>query len=54
MLIIMRTENDIRKEILEIRKDINKLEMRLATLEVRVEERTLRVIHTDKNGTEIK
>lgn len=46
--------NDIRKEILEIRKDINKLEMRLATLEVRVEERTLRVIHTDKNGTEIK
>ena len=49
---------DIKKDVGEIKvqmeiikKDVSELKVQVGKLEVRVEERTLRVIHTQKTGT---
>lgn len=39
-------------EIKEMKKDINAINVQIGKLETRVEERTLRVVHTQRTGTE--
>jgi len=46
--------NSIERQISEIKSDVRSVNDRLTRLEVRFEERTLRVIHVDKTGTEEK
>ena len=40
------------QDIKEMKKDISSLNIAVGKLEVRVEERTLRVVHSHKTGTE--
>jgi hypothetical protein len=44
----------IGKTIVEMKSDIRSMNDRLTRLEVRVEERTLKVIHIERTGTEEK